>query len=199
MNNQHNTPNCFESVKMLCLELYKTDFLSSMNIYDLVNKLMDLDCVPIHHPVHHFIVPASLLTFCCKINNVPYSTYESYIEEAHKRALNVLGGFCGFYGDCGAAVGCGIFYSIFMKVSPLNTTCWASANRLTGETLVAMSSVDGPRCCKRGVFFAIKQAAEFIDKQLDIKIPLPDQIKCRYFYKNTECKKDQCPFYPSKK
>ena len=35
------------------------------------------------------------------------------------RATDIKGGFCGFYGNCGAAVGTGIYVSIITGATPL--------------------------------------------------------------------------------
>lgn len=45
---------------------------------------------------------------------------EERIKEAAKRAKQILGRFCGFYGDCGAAVGTGIFVSLSPGATPLS-------------------------------------------------------------------------------
>lgn len=63
--------------------------------------------VKMHGPEHHFLVSAILLA-------AYYNTKKDYKEKAtkirmaKKRASQILGGFCGFYGDCGVAVGTGI-------------------------------------------------------------------------------------------
>ncbi len=63
-----------------------------------------------HGPEHHFLVPAVLLA---SYYDKPAFSEEraSKIKEARRRAKAVLGGFCDSHGNCGAAVGVGIYPS----------------------------------------------------------------------------------------
>ena len=72
-----------------------------------------------HGPEHHFLIPAVLLSAFYNVSGEP-GEKEKKIKQARKRAENVLGGFCGFYGDCGAAVGTGIFVSVITGATPLS-------------------------------------------------------------------------------
>jgi len=48
-----------------------------------------------------------------------------------KRAEKVLGGFCGLYGGCTAAVGTGIFVSLVTNATPLSEGEWKLTNLTT--------------------------------------------------------------------
>ena len=77
-----------------------------------------------------------LLASYYNIRNEP-ELKEKKIEDARKRAVNVLGGFCGFYGACGAAVGTGIFISVITEANPLSRDEW---NKLKWDDLLKYRS-----------------------------------------------------------
>ena len=72
-----------------------------------------------------------------------------------RRARNVLPAFCGLYGACGAAVGCGIFMSVYTGTTPLSKDTWSLCNYATAGALSEMAKLGGPRCCKRNTFAAL--------------------------------------------
>ena len=164
--------------------------------FSLLQDLMDLPGLPMHCPPHHFIVPAVLLTVAGRAEQLPEDLYLEQLAEAKDRALNVLGGFCGWYGSCGAAVGIGIFMSIFTDTNPHSNCNWASCNGATGHALLKIAEVEGPRCCKRNCFFALLSAMETIENELQIRLDRPEKICCKYHNDNPDCKQGACPFFP---
>lgn len=195
MNLSINENEVYDILLAKCLEMYISK--ESLNVFDMATKLMDYEGIPMHHPFHHFIVPAVLLTACFKAQKKPYSELLESLDEAMVRSRNILGGFCGNYGNCGAAVGTGIFMSIITDTSPLSEMTWAWANETTGICLVEISKIPGPRCCKRTVFIALKNALQIIKNKLQIELPFKNEIICRYHKHNAQCKKELCPFYKS--
>jgi hypothetical protein len=159
----------------------------------LANLIMRHPSLKMHGPEHHFLVPAVLLATYYNAAGMPQEK-ERKIKEARKRAENVLGGFCGFYGDCGAAVGTGIFVSIVTGATPLSKREWRQANQMTAQSLLTIARHGGPRCCKRNSFLAIQEAVDFTSKEFGVKIPLPRAVKCSYSHLNRECLGKQCPF-----
>jgi hypothetical protein len=178
-----------------CMNLFNS--AESPDVIEMAMRLMDRPCVPMHYPFHHFIVPAVLLTACMKVEGRQPQELEAALHEALKRSQNVLGGFCGLYGACGAAIGVGIFYSVFTDTTPMSVKSWAWCNAATAKCLEEISSVEGPRCCKRVVFMALKTALPDIKKNLNISLPEHGPIVCQYSERNKECKRTQCPFYHS--
>ena len=126
-----------------------------------------------------------------------YGTTKKDLDVANERARNVLAGFCGWYGACGAAVGVGIFMSIFTNTNPCSEKTWSLTNRATAQSLLKMSEINGPRCCKRNTYIAIDSTRDFIEKYLSISLDKPEKVVCKYSERNLECKKEQCPFYLS--
>ena len=182
----------FGANKEKCLTLFdekKTD------LYEMAAELMEIREIPMHYPYHHYIVPAVLLTACHGAAGGERGELLKKLDTAEQRARDVLGGFCGFYGACGAGIGVGIFYSVYQEISPLSQEGWAAANQATADALTAIAGVEGPRCCKRCCFLALYSARKTIEEKLGIRLSMPEQIRCSYSGRNLDCKKEACPFF----
>lgn len=182
--------DAIELIESYCRETSKT------NPIDMAVELMKNPSIYMHGPEHHFLVPAVLIT----------SYYNTLGEKdvkikklalAKMRAKDVKGGFCGFYGDCGAAVGTGIYVSIILGASPLSKESWGLANLMTGTSLISLARIGGPRCCKRNSFTAIGEAAKFTDEHFNVKLYDYENYRpvCSFNSRNSECLKGECPYY----
>lgn len=158
--------------------------------------IMAKDGFPLHYPCHHYLVPALLLSECRKRQGLPAEKLAADLETARQRSSNVLGGFCGFYGTCGAAVGLGIFWSIITDTTPLSQISWGYANEATGQALLDIAALGGPRCCKRAVFLTLQSALPQIEARLGLKLELGEGLQCPFHERNKECIGLNCPFYP---
>ena len=161
---------------------------------ELARIIMNSDKVPMHGPEHHFIVPATLLTAYYNTKG-DLQEKSRKVKEARKRAANILGGFRGFYGDCGAAVGTGIFLSLITGSTPLSIAEWRLSNMMTAKSLLSVADHGGPRCCKRNTFLSITEAVKFLEENLQLTMTIDKNIKCDYSALNEECLKASCPFY----
>lgn len=191
-NNHYVCDECHSSSAFEIVEKYcKTS--NSIKPIELVNDLFKHPSVKMHGPEHHFIVPAVMITV---INNIKdnQELKVKQLEQIRKRAKNVLGGFCGFYGTCGAAIGTGIFLSVFTEATPLSTNSWKQCNLLTAKALTEIAHAGGPRCCKRDSYIALQKAIEYSNENLGLNIQL-DDIKCNFSSLNQQCLKQDCPFY----
>lgn len=151
-----------------------------------------LPSVHMHGPEHHSIVPCVLLT--AYRNNGGNIHLDDALREAVRRGRQVPGGFCGFWGVCGAAAGAGIYASILLESGPLNAERWPIPQKLTARCLENIASLGGPRCCKRTVRTAIKTAVEFTKEQTGIEMPSGGEA-CSFSSENRECLRGKCPFY----
>ncbi|MDD2635892.1 MAG: DUF5714 domain-containing protein [Bacteroidales bacterium] len=185
-DNCHQT-NGVDFIENICLHSDSTDPLF------LANFIMKHESIKPHGPEHHFLVPAVLLTAYYNIINKP-EMIKSAIMTAKKRSSKVLGGFCGFYGNCGAGVGNGIFISIVLNATPLSEKEYQLANLITAKTLLKIAESGGPRCCKRNTFIAIETASEFLSENLNVKMPI-DKISCQFNMNNKECKLNNCKYF----
>lgn len=168
----------------------------SRNPFDMALALMKSPNVKMHGPEHHFLVPAVLLSAFYNTLERP-DEKEGRIKKARKRAENVLGGFCGFYGDCGAAVGTGIFISVVTDATPLSNEEWRLSNLVTAQSLYMIANAGGPRCCKRNSLLALQEAVRFAKERFQVEMETtPEPLECEFHDWNKECKKADCRFYP---
>jgi hypothetical protein len=172
---------------------------TSTDPVELAVILMKSPSVKMHGPEHHFLVPAVLLSAFHNASGNPEEK-ETTIRKARERAENVLGGFCGFYGNCGAAVGTGIFVSVMTGATPLSQNEWRQANLMTARSLTAIAESGGPRCCKRDSFLAILEALQFTKEEFGVQMGNGSaKVICGFYPMNKECKKNSCAFYPDER
>jgi len=170
---------------------------SSTSPKDLAIKIMQSPLIKMHGPEHHFLVPAVLITAYYNILGQTDLT-ERKLKIAKERSRNVLGGYCGFFGTCGAAVGTGIFMSIILNSTPLMVEEWKKSNMLTSEALKHVAIAGGPRCCKRDTFIALDTAISYIREKLNVILD-NGEITCGFSEKNKECKETACKYFGHEK
>ncbi len=161
---------------------------------EIARTLMNAPQVAVHGPEHHFLVPAVLLA---AFYNVQGKRDEKLcgIEKARQRAALIKGGFCSTHGDCGAAVGTGIFISLVTGATPLSKEEWKLTNLVTAKSLETIALHGGPRCCKRNAFLAIQTAVDFTREHFGIVMPVKKPVVCDFSSQNKECLTKDCPFY----
>lgn len=186
--NSCHSASANELIENICI---KSD---STKPVELAIELMKAPSISMHGPEHHFLVPAVLLTAYYNQRS-DTKEKEKKIKVARQRAENVLGGFCGFYGACGAGVGTGIFISLITDSTPLSTKTWGFANQMTAESLRCIGALGGPRCCKRDTFMALKTAHKFLKQKMAVVLDIPDTITCEFTEHNKECIEENCPFH----
>lgn len=183
----------YQYITDTCLESY--DAPSSP--LQLLEKIWKNPDFPMHCPEHHYLVPAVLLTTYCRLKNDGKAKLREELNLAGDRAKNLLAGFCGWYGACGAAVGSGMFLSVVTGTSPYSTDTWALVNRLSSDCLYNIAEIGGPRCCKRVCFTAVSTSITFMKQHFDLDLGQTTPIRCTYHQRNAECKKTACPYYPA--
>jgi hypothetical protein len=160
----------------------------------IARTLMKNPAVKLHGPEHHFLVPAALIAAYYNVQGKP-DVKGQKIGQAQQRAEMVNGGSCGLLGDCGAAVGTGIFILLVTGATPLSREEWKFSNLITAKSLEQIALRGGPRCCKRNTFLAIRSAADFTREHLGIVMPIATPITCEFPPQNNECLTKDCPFY----
>jgi len=158
---------------------------------EILEKVMAYPSVSMHGPEHHAMVPAIIVA---AVKNAGYPVPEDAVETAIKRGERVPGGWCGFYGACGAAIGVGIAVSVLTGATPLTGKTRGLANEATACALRYMTD-SGPRCCKRASRRALAAATAFLKERMDIEIPAGTESACVYPARNRECILDLCPYY----
>jgi hypothetical protein len=160
---------------------------------EILEKVMSHPSVPMHGPEHHAMVPAIIVT---AVKNAGYAVPEGAVEKAIERGSKVPGGWCGFYGACGAAIGVGTAVSVLTGATPLTGKTRSLANEATAFALGKMID-GGPRCCKRASRKALEAAVEFLKTKMDINLNIGEKVGCRYVARNRECIREACPYYDS--
>ncbi|MFA6361973.1 DUF5714 domain-containing protein [Methanoregula sp.] len=178
-----------DAIEQYCTKTTETDPVR------MAITLMQNPVVNMHGPEHHFLVPAVLLAAYCNVSGQP-DRKAKLIATARERAGMIKGGSCGFMGDCGAAVGTGIFISLVTGATPLSHREWQQANLVVAKSLMTIAMHGGPRCCKRNTFLAIQGAVAFAEENLGVKIPIDPKVTCMFYGMNKECRTTDCPFYP---
>lgn len=179
-----------ELIENYCIETSKT------NPIEMAIELMRNPSINMHGPEHHFLVPAVLLASYYNALDKKEIKAEK-LAIAKVRAKDIKGGFCGFYGNCGAAVGTGIYISIISGASPLTKESWGLANLMTGTALISIAKLGGPRCCKRNLFTSIEEAVRFTDEHFMTRFYDYEGYGyiCSFKSRNRECLKNECPYF----
>ena len=183
----------FTDMRAVCKKIYEEG--KNLKADEALMKLMNMEGMPMHCPYHHFIMPAALLCIAAIQEGKSWEELDNWLVLTEERAKTVPPGFCGNCGTCGAAVGIGIFISVYTGASPLSVENWQWANEGTGKSLIAISKYPGPRCCKRTSFLAAQEGVPYINEKCGLQMEISDDIKCRYHGKNAQCLEEKCPFY----
>lgn len=157
----------------------------------ILEQVMGHPSVPMHGPEHHAMVPGAIIA---AVRNAGYHVPDKAIEKALERAGKVPGGWCGFCGDCGAAVGAGIAVSVLTGATPLTGK---QRTQALGATSLALSRMldDQPRCCKKASRIAVAATVDFLRERLGIALPLSEKPRCTYTRRNQQCSRENCVFY----
>ena len=199
---EHNTniycPNghyvCDSCHERESLEILKQVVSSSTSAdpNEILEIIMSHPSVPMHGPEHHAMVPVIIVA---AVKNAGYPVPDGAIEKAIDRGSKVPGGWCGFYGACGAAIGVGTAVSILGEATPLTGKSRSAAIKAISYALDKM--VDGyPRCCKRASRKALEAAGEYLHDRMGITLSKSNTIACSYSHRNLECPKENCSYYP---
>lgn len=180
-------------IETRCLELMRAG--TPLGAVEVAERLMALPGLPVHCPYHHFLMPAALLTAARLRTGGSAERLQKDLKLAKERAGSVPGGACGQYGCCGAAIGAGIFASVWQGTTPLSKDGWAAGNKLTARCLEEIATVEGPRCCKRVTYLTLRAVIPAARELLGVDLGEFSQIRCIYHESNRECRGAACPFF----
>lgn len=190
-NGHYVCDKCHQNPAAGLIELLKATQEKSPSV--LMEELWKLPEVHLFGPEHHWLVPCVLLT--AYRNNVDaLSFFDKAMQTAYERGSTVVGGSCGYWGACGAAIGVGIFFSIMLESTPLNTDVWSIPQKITAECLTKIADSYGPRCCKRTCRSVIDTAAKYIDELFGVRLDFK-WSDCSYSTLNNECMGTDCPYF----
>ncbi len=174
-------------IERVCTQATTTD------PWELADRLMQSPLVKMHGPEHHFLVPAVLLAAAAEAAGRT-DEKPALLAKARRRAEQVLGGFCGTHGTCGAAMGVGIAVAVWTGSTPLKTREWQLSNLATVAALGDIARQGGPRCCKRDTWLALAAAADFLRDELGVTLARPEAVVCQWQHIDRECQGETCPY-----
>lgn len=158
----------------------------------ILENMMEMPFCRMHGPEHHVLVGAALLT--AYQNSGGEVELEEALKELHRRASQVPGGACGFWGACGACVSTGQFMSIVTGAGPLAEEPWGKCQQMTSNALKRLAEVGGPRCCKRDSCLSVLAAVDYTAESLGIRMERTVPV-CTRSRRNEQCIGKRCPFF----
>lgn len=175
------------------------EFCKKTNLKDpfkIADEIMKHPKFKMYGPEHHVLTPAVILT-ALKNNGIKKPNGKEItnkdIEEAIRRSSKIPGGWCGFYGSCGAGMGAGVAMSILTEATPARDKERSLANQVTSRSLNKIAD-DLGHCCKRSVKITICEVLEFLKDKFAIELDYSPK-KCSFSNLNDKCEKMKCPMY----
>jgi hypothetical protein len=173
------------------------DFCERTDIKDpfiIAEKIMSHPKFKMYGPEHHALTPAVILT-ALKNNDILKPNEEKItlldINEGINRGAKIPGGYCGFYGACGAGIGSGIAISVYTGSNPSKDIPRSLANEMTSRSLNKISD-DLEHCCKRSVRISICEVLNFLKEKFDINLDYEPK-GCTFSSLNKKCEHIKCP------
>ncbi|MFC1495647.1 DUF5714 domain-containing protein, partial [Thermodesulfobacteriota bacterium] len=176
----------FQIIENICMNSSETDMIK------LLEKIHSHPSIPVHGPEYHAMVPGIILT---TYYNLGGKVPKSAINTAIKRGSSVPGGYCGFMGICGAAIGSGIALSIMLDANPLKSKERYLSQVTTRDVLTEITKINGPRCCQRDSWISLKKVAELSKEYLPLPLKADYEMECNQKKLNKECLGKKCPLF----
>lgn len=193
--NQHyicdtcHTKGPIEIIEEIC------ETTTSKDPFKLADKIMSHPKFKVYGPEHHVLTPAVILTVL-RNNNIKKLNGEEInlfdLKEGIRRASKIPGGWCGFYGSCGAGMGSGIAISIFTGATPSTDKQRSLANEMTSRSLAKIAD-NLEHCCKRSVKLSVCETLDFLKVKFNIDLDFTPK-RCIFSSVNDKCEEEECPF-----
>jgi MoaA/NifB/PqqE/SkfB family radical SAM enzyme/SAM-dependent methyltransferase len=161
----------------------------------LFEQIRNHPSIPMHGPEYHSLVPAVILS-CYR--NSGGEIGDDVILTGIERGSTVAGGFCGFMGICGAAVGVGAAFSLILESNPYKGKERRTVQNVTRDVLSSIADLEAARCCQRDGYIALIKAAELSLEILGVELKADDKLVCGQWHKNKECPGNVCPLFVKK-
>jgi MoaA/NifB/PqqE/SkfB family radical SAM enzyme/SAM-dependent methyltransferase len=179
--------DALEAIERICTATTETDMLA------LLRDVRRHPAIATHGPEHHALVPAIIVTaYRNRGGKLPHDALRLALD----RGRQVPGGFCGYAGGCGAALGVGIGLSAILEATPLTPAPRQAVTRAVGTALGAIAEHEAARCCLRDCFIALREAARLSRGLLPIPLRAEAELVCEQIRHNRECLGRTCPLWP---
>ncbi len=124
---------------------------------------------------------------------------DEMIRTAIRRGGQVPGGYCGYVGICGAAVGVGIGFGVLLDANPVKARERQIVQTVTHAALADIAALTAPRCCQRDAWLALTSAAASSREHLPVELTARAELSCSQSRLNSECIGSTCPLWPAKR
>ncbi|MBT3218045.1 MAG: methyltransferase type 11, partial [Proteobacteria bacterium] len=178
-----------ELITRICRSSTETDMIA------LLQKIRRAPAIKMHGPEHHALVPAVMVATYRALGG---DVADGQLEAAISRGAKVPGGFCGFAGGCGAALGVGIAFAVLLGSTPVKARERQLVLRVTAAVTEELSKYKAGRCCQRDCWIALTKAAELSHEILPLPLRAEAPYVCEQFHLNKQCIHRRCPLYPPK-
>lgn len=205
-NNSFQTNIYCSNNHFICDSCHVKDILGIIEEFakntDLTDPYIIADSIMFHPkfksygPEHHILVPVAILTALKNrsiLKESGLAITDKEIDEAITRGKKVPGGWCGFYGSCGAGIGAGIAISIFTDAAPSKNVGRSLANLATSRSLERIADYL-EHCCKRSLRISINEALRVLKDYLSIDIEV-ELTPCKLNDQNKMCEKERCNYF----
>ena len=167
-----------EEIRRVCLHSGETDMIR------LFEQIRRHPAIPVHGPEYHALVPAVILaTYRNRGGDISAEVIESGIA----RGRSIAGGFCGFMGICGAAVGVGIAFSLLLDANPTRAAERRLVQGVTQSVLREIAKLKAARCCQRDCWIAFSKSVDLSRNLLPIELQADYRLVCGQQHLNREC------------
>jgi hypothetical protein len=184
-----HTKDALGVIERICITTKEQDMIG------LMKQIRTHEAVKINGPEHHAMVAGIVIA---TYRNLGGSATDDMIGTAIQRGAKIPGGYCGFAGACGAALGAGIAVGILMESNPLKPVQRRSVQSLTSRIMTVLSHLEAARCCQRESWLALKELAKISADYLPVELQAREDLVCRQAAENRECLGSECPLHPDR-
>ena len=177
-----------EVIRHICLTTDETD---SVRLFE---RIRSHPSIALHGPEYHAMIPGIVL---CTYRNLGGDVSKKVIETGILRGNGVPGGYCGFMGVCGAAVGVGIAFSLILDANPIKASERSTVQGVTHAVLSEIAKLKAARCCQRDGYIALTKAAQLSKNLLPLALKAEHGLVCRQMHLNKECLGNACILHPN--
>ena len=186
---QCHAQDAVEVIRHICLQTAETDMVR------LFERIRSHPSVALHGPEYHAMIPGIVL---CTYRNLGGGISDKLIETGISRGKSIAGGFCGFMGVCGAAVGVGIAFSLILDANPVKAEERSAVQSVTQAVLSQIAKLKAARCCQRDGYIALAAAADISKNILPVALKAEYKLVCKQMPLNKECLGKDCLLHPLK-
>lgn len=175
-----------EIIERVCLHTKNSNPIAIAN---LIMKHASFNQYGVEH--HELVAPVILAAIR---NTGKIDVTDGRIKAAIKRGSKIPYGYCGIMGTCGVCVSAGAAIALLTNSNYLKDTERNLTLKTTAWSLLKLTELGGPRCCKFSTYVSIQSAWQTLKEDLNIDLP-PLSIHCDFQGVLKECHLEKCPFY----